>query len=277
MATGIGIGITIGLTQASPSNGGVSPEVQAVFDRMSALTQQEMNAIEGFVDGMVVEGLWADVFEFYAPCLNGTDFLTGFLTDTLQPSVLPPQHTPGEYLDFVNNGMHVLEGRNLDTYSVQDLFFGAYVVMYDPDGTGNSDVYGITNGGADTYMRWRGTDTDDFNEHVGQTSSANRSIAALRPTGDFIGLGRTGGTTYNLQPGGPAPIGIQAFNGHPTGGPVQWHGIWNNGTPAAGNMANSQYSCMMSMVAPIPADIGKVRNLVLVFLNAIGVSGVPIP
>jgi len=255
----------------------VSAPVQAVFDRMSALTTTEENAIETFVDGMVAEGMWADVFEFYAPCLNGTDFLTGFLTDTLLPSGLPPVHTAGQYLDFLNNAMHVLEGRNFETYSTQDIFFGAYVVMYDADGTGNSDVYGISNGGADTYMRWRGDDTNDFNEHIGQTSSANRSLANLRPTGDFVGLGRLVNGTYNLQPAGAVILAVQPFVAHPSGGPVQWHGNWNNGTPSAGNMANSRYSCMISMVAPEVVDIEKLRALVLQFLREVGVTGIPAP
>ena len=262
---------------AGNGGAGVSPEVQLVFDRMSALTQIEMNAIEAFVDGMVVEGMWDDVFEFYSPCLNATDYLTGFKTDTLQNSIPPPAHTPGQFITFANNGQHILEGRNFDTYSTQDIFQGAYVVMTAADTTGNTDIYGLSAGGADTYMRWRGDDTNDFNEHVGQTSAANRSAANLRPTGDFVGLGRVVNQTYNLQPLGPTLIAIQAFVAHPTGFPIQWHGINNDGTPATGNMANSTYSCMIAMASPAIADVGKVRNLVLLYLIAIGVTGVPIP
>ena len=266
-----------GFRPFDPNASSVSAEVQAVFDRMSALTGTERNAIEGFVNGMVTEGLWADVFEFYAPCLNNTDYLTGFLTDTLVESAAPPTHVAGEYIDFTNNTQHVLEGRNFETYSTPNIFFGCYNVFTAADTVNNSDLFGIENGGAQTYMRWRGNDDNNFNEYIGDITPGTRTDASQRPTGDFVGLGRSGTDMLNLQPGGLVDQGIQAFVVHPTGGPVQWHGIWTNGAPAGGNMANARYSCMMSMAAPAVSEAGKVRNLVLNFLIAIGVPGVPVP
>ena len=255
----------------------VSPEVQLVFDRMSALSTTERNAIETFVDEMVFEGYWTDVFEFYAPCLNGVDFLTGFKVDTLTQSAQPGVHTPGQYIDFINNAQHLLEGRNLNAYSVQDLFMGCYVVMYEADTTGNSDLYGLEAGGLLTYLRWRGDDDNDFNEHMGNVATGARSPANQRPTGDFVGLGRVGNNTYNLQPLAVTNLAVQPFNNHPTGFPVQWHGHNVDGTPAGGNMTNSRYSCMLSMIALNPPDTEKLRALVLEFLINIGVTGVPVP
>jgi len=254
-----------------------SDPVQDVLDRMSGLDQTEIDAITVFVNAMVAEGFWDNVFEFYAPCLNAVDYLTGFRTDTLVESApFTPTHTPKLGLDFSNNNQHVLEGRDFQTYSVRDIFLGAYLVMYEPDDTTNADVYGLQNGGAQTYLRWRGNDTNDFNEHVGQTSAANRSAANQRPTGDFIGLGRTGATgTYNLQPLGQTLVAAQPFVAHPSFDPIQWHGIFINGVPATGNMANSRYSCMISMITPDIADAGTLRDIILQFLRDIGVGGLP--
>ena len=265
--------------QISTERGGeISEEVQLVYDRMSNLDAREMAAIRGFVDGMVLEGVWADVFEFYAPCLNGVDFLTGFKTDTLVQSASPPTHVDGQYIDFINNSMHVLEGRNFNTYSQPNMLIGAYVVMYDPDTVNNSDIYGVDDGiGGEVLMRWRGDDTSDFNEHMGNTAAGGRTTAFLRPTGDFVGLGRIGSDIYNLQPNGIFFSSEQPSVVMPTGFPLQWHGQMVSGTPSAGNMADSRYSCMISMASPPVSAQGKVRNLILNFLIGIGVTGVPIP
>jgi len=259
------------------TRGGISAEVQLVFDRMVALTPVEQDAIEIFVDGMVSEGLWGNVFEFYAPCLNASSFLIGFKTDTLLQSASPPIHTAGQYLDFTTNAMHVLEGRNFDTYSTPDMFFGVYNVFTDADVNSNSDLFGLTDGSAEVLMRWRGNIQNDFNELVGNTITGGRSAANQRPTGDFVGLGRSDTTILNLQPGAVVDLATVAFVAMPSGFPMQWHGQMQSGTPAGGNVQNARYSCMMSMAAPSIADSGKVRNLVLGFLINIGVTGVPLP
>ncbi len=272
-----GIPYTVDGQISTSAESAVSPEVQLVFDRMSALDVREQGAIQGFVDGMVIEGIWENVFEFYAPCLNATDYLTGFKTDTLVLSPNPPIHTPGEYLDFPVNSMHVLEGRNFETYSQPNILLGCYNVFTEGDVGTNSDLFGIENNGAQTYLRWRGNTNNDFNEYIGDTVAGSRSLAFQRPTGDFVGLGRIGIDMYNLQPGGPFFISTEPFVEHPSGGPVQWHGIWTNGAPAGGNMQPARYSCMVTMSSPPTEDQGKVRNLVLNFLIAIGVTGVPLP
>jgi len=255
----------------------VSPEVQLVFDRMSALTGTERNAIEGFVDGMVVEGFWGDVFEFYAPCLNGTDFLTGFKTDTLLNSAQPGTHTAGEYIDFTANAQHLLEGRNFETYSTTDIFIGCYNAFTAVDTGTNADLFGMTDGTRELLMRWRGGN-GDFNELIGQTNAGTRSVANVRPTGDFVGLGRFAtNQTVNLQPNAVTNLAVQTFISMPVGFPVQWHGQMQSGTPASGNVQNARYSCMISMTTPVIADLEKLRALVLEFLTDIGVSGVPVP
>lgn len=271
-----GVGFTAS-NQIASVQGTVSPEVQAVFNRMSALTPTEEAAIEAFVDGMVALGLWAGIFEFYAPCLNASDYLTGFKADTLLPSASPPVHTPGEYADFINNSQHFLEGRDFDAYSTQNIFMGCYNVFTAADTVQNSDMFGVENGGATTYFRWRGNDTNDFNELIGQTSAAGRSAANVRPEGDIVGQARSSGDTFNLQPGNVIDSTVQAFVAHPSGGPIQWHGHWTNGVPSAGNMANSRYSCMFSMATPSLANVSNTRALMLQFLIDIGVTGVPIP
>jgi hypothetical protein len=73
-------------TATSPAIGYIpppeySPEVQAVLDRMSGLSQKEIDAIEVLVDGLVATGDWDNVFDLWAFALNGADFLTGWKRD----------------------------------------------------------------------------------------------------------------------------------------------------------------------------------------------------
>ena len=261
-------------------SGTVSAEVQAVFNRMSALTQTEQDAIEALVDGMVAGGYYTDITEIYAPCLNGTDFLTGFKFMTLIQSAAPPTHTPGQFVEFSANSQHLLDSANFDTFATVEGFIAVYNVFTGVDTTGNSDLFGVADaGGRECYMRWRGNDTTDFNIIYNVTGATPRPAANQRPTGDLVGMGLEGTDTYVLVPGGIiAKAGpLTPHPGVPQTHPFQWHGQNLSGTPAAGNMANSRYSLMMHSNAVISAVAqGSVRALALQFLRDIGVTGVPV-
>lgn len=60
------------------SAGSISPEAQAVLDRMTAISVPEQDAIIAFVDSQVASGNWAKLDEFWCYALNGTDWLTGW-------------------------------------------------------------------------------------------------------------------------------------------------------------------------------------------------------
>jgi len=181
----------------------ISFQVQAVFDRMSALDQTEMDAIETLVDGLVADGTYSDITEIYAPCLNATDFKTGFKFMSLLPSASAPVHTTGEFVEFSTNAMHYLDSADFDTFANIEGFIGVYNVFTGADTTGNSDLFGVADaGGNECYLRWRGNDTNDFNTIYCVTSATPRTAANVRPTGDLVGMGLDGVEVFNLAPGG---------------------------------------------------------------------------
>ena len=257
--------------------GARSPEVQAVFDRMSALTQTEKDAIEALVDGMVAAGYYADITEIYAPCLNGTDFLTGFKFMTLIPSATPPAHTPGQHVSFEATGQHLLDSANFDTFATIEGFIGVYNVFIDANSSDNADLFGCINGTDEMYYRYRGNTSNDFNAIYNVTSSTPRSAANIRPEGDVVGIGLDGNDVFELQPGGVVVKSTRIQNIVPTGFPNQWHGRMTDGSPGTGNVVNSRYSFMIHSNALLSTIAqGSLRTLALQFLRDIGVTGIPV-
>ena len=258
------------------TGGGVSAEVQAVFNRMSALSGTEESAIEAYVDGLVADGIYSNITEIYAPCLNNTDFLTGFKFMTAIQGG-SPVHTAGEYVDFVNNSAHWLDGANYDSFATVEGFIAVYVVFTSADSSANSDLFGIATAGIECYMRWRGNDTNDFNAIFNVTSATPRTAANQRPTGDLVGMGLQGTDLFNLQPGG---IVVKATRtpvaNVPANNPLQWHGQNIDGTPTVGNVQNSRYSLMImgNQITDTNAIQSRARSLQ--FLRDIGVTGVPV-
>ena len=272
------------LTQTFPPGGigGVAPpvvsdEVQAVLDRMSALSAQEIAAITIFVDGLVADNAYSGITEIYAPCLNATDFETGFKFMTLQPSNPIPIHTPGQYVDFTTTSRHYLDSANFDSFANLEGFIGAYIVFTGADVTQNSDLFGVADAqGRECYMRWRGNDTNDFNTIYNVTGATPRTAANVRPTGDMVGFGLEGNEIFNLQPGGIIVKATRTTNGVPTTHPLQWHGQNLSGAPALGNVQPSRYSLMIhSNLLGSTIVQGVVRDRSLQFLKDVGVTGVP--
>ena len=254
---------------------GLSAEVAAVFARMSALSQTEMDAIETYVDGLVTAGLYANMTEIFAPCLNATDYKTGFKSRTLIDSPTPPLHTPGQYVDFSTGTRYFLEDVDFDTYATIDGVIAAYIVFTGADTTGNSDLFGVATAGNEFYMRWRGNDTNDFNAIFNVTSATPRSAATIRPTGDLVGMGLDGTDLFNLQPGGIVVKSTRVRNVVPTGNPLQWHGQNIDGVPSVGNVQPSRYSLMLTGKSVVDPNADQIRPLSLQFLRDIGVTGVP--
>ncbi len=258
--------------------GGLATPVELVLARYSALSAGEISAITAFVEGLEADGAWDNITEVYAPCLNATDFLIGMKHQTLQPSANPPVHTAGEFVEFSNNNMHYLDEVNFDTFATVEGFMGVYNVFTGADTTGNSDMFGVADvAGNECYLRWRGTDTTDFNDIYNVTGSTPRTAANARPTGDMVGMGLEGTDIFNLSPGGIITKATRTPTPVPAGFPCQWHGQNLQGTPAAGNMANSRYSLMLQANGLLSSVAqGTVRARCLQFLRDIGVTGVPV-
>ena len=272
----VGYGTGSGAIGGIATGGGVSSQVQAVFDRMSALTQTEKDAIETYVNGMVADGIYSNITEIYAPCLNATDFRTGFKFQTAIQSGTPPVHTPGQYIDFTTGSQHWLDSADFDTFATVDGMIAAYIVLYNPDVTANSDLFGLATAGVECYMRWRGNDTNDFNAIYNVTAATPRTAANVRPTGDLVGFGLDGVDVFNLQPGG---IVVKATRvpvaNVPAGNPLQWHGQNIDGVPSIGNVQNSRYSLMIMGNTISDTNAVQIRARSLQFLKDIGVTGVP--
>jgi len=277
-----GSGGIITVTEAGPSAEPPAPTfsvpVQAVIDRMSALSQTEIDAIEAYVDGLVADGAYSDITEIYAPCLTATDYHTGFKFMTLIDSAAPGVHTPGEFVDFQTGSQHMLDSAPFDTFATVQGFMGAYIVFTAADSASNSDLFGIATAGIECYMRWRGNDTNDFNSIYNVTSATPRSVSQVRPTGDLVGQGLEGTDVFELMPGGIINKSTRVPNANvPATHPCQWHGQNIDGTPAAGNLQNSRYSLMIHSNVIISTVVqGVVRARSLQFLRDIGVTGIPV-
>ena len=269
-------------TSSSGAAGSVTPvnsvPVQAVFDRMSALSLQEEDAIRAMVDGLVSDGLYANVLEFYAPCLNATDFLTGFKVDTLIQSATPGTHVPGEGLDFLGGVQHVLEGRVFASFvnANGQGYSGGYSEFLAADGTGNSDFFGILQGANEVQFRWRGTDTTDYNHKYSNASLTPRVAANTRSNREVWTVGWDGTDILVSVVGGNLVKATHTFQAVPTTHPMQWHGQNIDGTPAAGNVNNMRFSAMFHLdTVQTSQGVADLRARVLQFLRDIGVSNVP--
>ena len=254
---------------------GETAEVQAVFDRMSALSTTEEDAIRDYVNGLVSDGIYSNITEIYAPCFNATDYKTGFKSRTLIDSASAGVHTPGQYVDFDANSKHMLESVDFDSYAAVEGFIGAYLVFTAADAVTNSDLFGIATAGDECYMRWRGNDTNDFNAIYNVTSATPRTVANVRPTGDLIGFGLDGVDLFVLQPGGIVVKATRVQNAVPANFPLQWHGQNIDGTPSLGNVMNSRYSLMITGNGIVDTNAVQIRTRSLQFLDDIGVTGLP--
>ena len=270
-------------TSSSGAAGSVTPvnsvPVQAVFDRMSALSLQEEDAIRAMVDGLVIDGLYSNVLEFYAPCLNATDFLTGFKVDTLIQSAAPGTHVPGEGLDFLNNNQHVLEGRAWASFVPVNgqMYSGAYSEFLQADVIGNSDYGGVANGTDEASFRWRGNDTNDYNHKYHVVGNTPRVAIATRADREVWTCGFDGTDVLVSVLGGNLAKATVAFQAVPAVHEWQWHGKMIDGVPSVGNVTNMRFSVMFHLdTVQTSQGVADLRARVLQFLRDIGVSNVPV-
>ena len=257
----------------------ISAEVQAVFDRMSALTTTEKDAIEVFVDGMVSDGLWASMIALWCPAFNNTDFLTDFIDDVSPMNIVGgSSHTAGEYIEFTST-QHALTPNVGSDYNFTGadpypICLGSYQVQTQADTTANTDFFGFVDGVLEVYMRWRGNDVFDFNVTMGKTSINPRPALNVKPTGDIVVLGGNSTTEDFISSGAVVnTMGGKTQEGFPNL-VIEFNGRNSSGTPQQRRGARHS----LWFIAEIDSsDILTARARMLQFLIDFGVTGVPTP
>jgi hypothetical protein len=175
-----------------------SPEVQAVFDRMSNLTQQEMDAIEAFVDGMVADGDYSVVYEIMAwQIRDSNDSLTGFKvwasSDLLRTGT--NNHLPGEGWKLVDAGASIVVIPLMNTWGI-DMNDSGCLHNYRDDGdidtSRNNDYWGHNQTGGEVYLRTRSAGNgNDMNAIWYATTTTPRPAATGYQVDDTCGLWST--------------------------------------------------------------------------------------
>jgi hypothetical protein len=180
---------------ASLTSVGFSPEVQAVLDRMKALDQTMIDAIEVFVDGLVADGIWALLDDFWCFALNPTDWLTGWKAHTATLNgVGISQNKDGAICGDTNSQMNTNAVLNtLTNYQLGNAELGCYIHSTSNWGTTNNDFYGVDSGATRVRMRHRGSDTVDLNFSMNSGGNASTPTDPL-PIGNILVSLRDNGT-----------------------------------------------------------------------------------
>jgi hypothetical protein len=220
-------------TATATAESSISPEAQAVLDRMSALDATEEQAIIDLVNGLVTEGLWSDVSGWWGLALNGTDYLTDWVDD-VSPLVITgtAPHTKGSGIDF-NINSYARTPNNFETY-INTYPSCAYVQaqMTQSSGTANTDFFGMLNAGLEVYMRYRGTDTNDYNVTWGQAGVSPRPSFTLDPLNqeaNYVTGGNSSIEVYSMVQTSTTQTNSRTAEGFPSGHPFQFNGRNSSG------------------------------------------------
>jgi hypothetical protein len=180
----------------------ISPEAQAVLDRMTALTQAEIDAIIAFVDSQVTSGNWAKIDEFFCFALNASDYATGWKAVTGSPNAMSrgsngmtPDNS-GSYFDTT------LIPESLTHFSTATGDAGIYVHSITYSGAANTQFFGCTHSvsGQPLRIRQRGNDSNDIEAHMNVGGNMLNARAQAGLSGHFGVQGRAG-VLYTLFDG----------------------------------------------------------------------------
>jgi hypothetical protein len=274
---------------------GVSPEAQAVLDRMTSLSQAESDAIVTYVDNIVAGNMWDRVEEIYCFGLNEADSLTGFKSRvaTIQK---PSEWTHSKARGWVTNSADTVNA--ISTNIIPSTMWnaganlgsmGVYVTDNNYTGTSNQDFFGVRNSGLELYLRSRGSDTNDANILFMYTTQMTRpSWPQSELNNCLLSIGTTAYATaydafYSRYDGVNSENvynSVSVFEGAPTIEAVI------NARNDGGTMQNSRqtgyglYFCMNqdfpeSFYSPTAYDYYDFRADTIQFLKDVGVTGVP--
>jgi len=252
---------------------GVTAEVQSVFDNLTSLTSAEQAAISVFVNGLVRDGLWDLMDEFYCPCLNATDYLKGFKGDVLTATG-SNTHTTGSWLT-VPSGSYLTEGRDFDSYNNGYGAVGGYFSYVGSEPTINWDFWGVNTTTEDNRARWKGSLGTPVQAPWYNSEATTAYEIFVAPTGDVYSIGRAlYAEFFEMVAGGVISKTSRAMTGVPANLPFIWNGRNNNGTPAA-SAVDCRWSCMYQMSSIVSEQSVALRLRILTLLTALGVPGAP--
>jgi hypothetical protein len=290
VATHLNVGGVLSIDTAAvwdPGNppyltGNISPEAQAVLDRMSALTQTETDAIVAYVDGLVSDAVYDKLWDIWCPALdNANDAITGFKVkaDTWLTKGGTNAHVPGQGWDFNTTGYMIAgEAMNVLPATLNGfLFYIDDTSQYGAPADTNTDYFGTAGGaGNDCYLRSRSlSNNNDHNIAWFHTSATARPPHRGHLYQDLCGWGAFVANTATLLP----PGGVAQDTNPPDGvvSDLAWvfNGRNNNGTTQ--NHNNQRHSLWMFLDGAAKTDLTVIRSRSLTFLQAIGVTGVPSP
>lgn len=261
----------------------LSPEVQAVFDRMGALSNNEARAIESMVDGMVADFTYQNVFEIWAPCLNSQDHLTGFkIFGASEINVIGSvTHFSGDGVRIGNATSGWLMNTSFNSIGLPDYDSSGAFFYYTNEGSynagANNDYCGLTAGvGEEAYIRNRDEGSSfDIDSSWNQTAATPRVATVGLLHEDLCGWGtETGAESLVMHPGGIIDSAARTF-GTPNVAQFCWMGRNNGGTPEFSPVGMHRF--FMFVDKPTGGTILLIRSRVLQFLRDIGVKGVPAP
>jgi hypothetical protein len=213
-----------------------------VLDRMSALSQTEINAIEAFVDGLVATGDWDQIYDLWSFALNGSDYLTGWKAQNLTASGTPT-HTPGTSIAF-NAGSDYLRSAftpaDVETWNASGAAVGGWVLSNTHTGTGNHDLCGAVGTGLDFYWRWRGTDTNDVQAILGSDSGTSPRLSNVTAQVGFF-FASSNATTRFIRLGDSTASGAQTIAAAWSTSAYQINGRNSSGTPQNGQACEMDF------------------------------------
>jgi hypothetical protein len=264
------------------TTGGVSPEAQAVLNRMTNLSVTEENAIIAFVDSMHSRGDWSNVIECYCYALNQIDSLTGWKTYTGsidKPGLWTHSNTRG-YVTASTDTVNPIRTGVVpsDHWSASandhDGSMGVWVTDNSYTGTSNQDFFGINESGVEMYLRHRGSDTNDVNcLFFGTTYSSRPNINQGDMKDDFFGIGRRPTDEQFMSKGLAEPtVSTIAFESVPT---IE---TFVNARNNSGTPQNSRPTGYAFFIAFKPAPLNDYASFygdLKTLLGTLGVTNIP--
>jgi len=272
--------------------------VQAILDRMCALTPTETQAITDFYLCAIAAGIWPKIKNMWATGLNRLDHRTGWIEDRI---ALDPSQTGKIVVSTAGIGAPIWQNdgskRTLfpentwfRTTNNTDAIFGpkqvsglfCYLSEWATfDGNYIHDIYGAQDiAGNRYYNRWRGSSVVDYDLVMGTDGPTPRPLLTGGDERWGNAPGVIGGWSdrtadYVMSVNNEVRSAARSFVGFPAE-PFQFTG--NN---VQGNTQNNQAWQYLSLVVMVSADVfttadaTALRACMLQFARDIGVANVP--
>lgn len=139
----------------------VSPEAQAVLDRMDSLSEPERSAIINFVDYLVSQSVWDKIDDFWCFALNNTndDWLTGFKATNCTLSASAPARTANGASISSSVTSYITIPKNINSFTNHqpaDGSMGVFLQAATKPAPSINPFFGVSVGTARAYMSFSG-------------------------------------------------------------------------------------------------------------------------